>query len=214
MLRGHRYIFLLVVLLPIQERRWLAPLFAPGSLVDGRVEEATLPRLVSIYSGFPRFPRLCRARSASPVCIILYLFRLVTSYTRPASPPSFSFFLPSSLFSLSSRLQVPRLGTRANGTVGEDFVQFPAFARMASYTRTWNRLYELQENPRWCPSLRHLLSHLSPLVLCHFELLRNLVFRLHNRKFIRNIYAYKEKMFFICNVLRIVQWHKIIQSSR
>lgn len=54
------------------------------------MEEATLPRLVSIYSGFPRFPRLCHARSASPVCIILYLFRLVTSYTRsrPASSSS------------------------------------------------------------------------------------------------------------------------------
>lgn len=48
----------------------------------------TTPRLVSIYSGFPRFPKLChgapgsRARSAPPVCIILYLFRLV----KPSRP--------------------------------------------------------------------------------------------------------------------------------
>lgn len=34
--------------------------------------------------GIPEIPEaLPRARSAPPVCIILYLFRLVTSYTRP-----------------------------------------------------------------------------------------------------------------------------------
>lgn len=65
------------------------PCYSRTGLVGGRVEEATLPRLVSIYSGFPRFPRLCHARSASTVCIILYLFRLVTSYTR--SRPALSF---------------------------------------------------------------------------------------------------------------------------
>ena len=55
----------------------------------------TLPRLVSIYSGFPRFSRLCRARSAPPVCIILYLFRLVTPGAgRPPTPFSRQPFIP------------------------------------------------------------------------------------------------------------------------
>lgn len=61
-----------------------AALLAPHARRGSRRWQ-TLPRLVSIYSGFPRFPRLCRARSAPPVCIILYLFRLVTP-RRPANP--------------------------------------------------------------------------------------------------------------------------------
>lgn len=69
-MREHRYIF------PPRRSSSLLPISrnVGGSTtcawdVGGRVGEgggeATLPRLVSIYSGFPRFPRLCRARAGT-----------------------------------------------------------------------------------------------------------------------------------------------------
>lgn len=103
-------------------------------LVDGRVEEATLPRLVSIYSGFPRFPRLCRARSASPVCIILYLFRLVTSYTRPASLASRPLF--------SSHLPI--------------FCLPLAYKSRALYTREWHGRRRTSFSSQLSPEWRHI----------------------------------------------------------
>lgn len=93
-----------------------------------RRRRRTLPRLVSIYSGFPRFPRLCRARSAPPVCIILYLFRLVTSCTGHPTPFPWQPFLRTGVRSFSRRVS----------------------ARMASYTRARNGLYGLQGNPSSC----------------------------------------------------------------
>lgn len=136
--------------------------YSRSGLVDGRVEEATLPRLVSIYSGFPRFPRLCHARSASPVCIILYLFRLVTSYTRsrPASSSSLYLSPPSS----ASCTRV--------GSDGRKLRLVPCFRTNSviyASLKWLYGLYRLQENPRRRSSFRHLFSHLSSPARCNIS---------------------------------------------
>lgn len=175
------------------------------------MEEATLPRLVSIYSGFPRFPRLCHARSAPPVCIILYLFRLVTSYTR-APVPRTSLLSSKARSRSSLKAVLPRaMYTRGKWWVEEEAsFSSQAFTRIASYTRAPNGLYGLQENPRAMPYHYDTFFRIFPPCVLVLLLPRNIPlypaftthqchwvytavisnFHSYDRKFTRDIYTF------------------------
>lgn len=118
MLRGHRYIFLLVVLLPIQKRRWLAPLLALGSRrwKGGRGDPSAFS--VNLF-GIPEIPEaLPRAISLARLHNIVFISscNLVHASRIACVRPLFSSHFPFFAF-LSPTSPMPC--TRANGTVGE-----------------------------------------------------------------------------------------------